>query len=171
MPAGINYSEAPDGFSIECSTRSAEAFLLIPFATLWSGIVLGSFSGAITRDAFEISSLLFGIFALVASAFLLRDALMSVAGQVCFELQGDTLHYFSGIQPIGKTRAYDWTAIDSVSEQIDSIVKRRKKRWAIYLDGNERAVVGPALSAPHRYFVVQVLNEQLAQRKQRNPHR
>ncbi len=165
-PKGATYEQTFDGFSIGCSTRSAEAFILVPFTLVWSGLSLGGIYGSqIVKGEFNPFMSFFGIIFLTGSGFLLSRTLMSIWGEVTFELRDGVLYYFVGIAPFGKKKSFAWRSIEEAREEVSSWDKHGKARHAIYLEGAERHVVGQALSAQHRYFVVRVLNEQLQRRK------
>ncbi len=167
-PKGATYQTTFDGFVIECSTRSGEAFILVPFTLVWSGFSLGGIYGSqFSSGAFNPGMSFFGLIFVVGSIFLISKTLMTVFGEVRFELKGDTLYYFSGLHPVGKRKRIDWRSLAVAREEVESWGKRGRANHAIFLEGSERHVVGHPLSASHRYFVVGVLNEHL-QKKEAN---
>lgn len=170
LPKGAICESTFEGFRIECSTRSAQAFFLVPFTLAWAGISLGGIYGRqLTSSAFNLGESLFGIPFVIGSFFLIGKTLSSIFGVVRFELKGDTLYYFSGLQPLGKRQQIDWRSLQSAREEIASSGNGEHTSHVIYLEGSQRHVVGHSLSAAHRYFVVGVLNEQL-QKKEGSRH-
>jgi hypothetical protein len=161
-PKGAKYEETLDGFYLECSTRSGEAFFLVPFTLVWSGFSLtGIYGSQITTGEFNPGQSLLGLIFVIGSVCLLWQTLMKICGEVTLELNHGTLFYFTGIHPIGRRKTVVWRTIDLAREEIDSWGKGGRQYHAIYLEGLERHVIGKDLSAAHRYFVIQVLNEHI----------
>lgn len=159
-PKGVDYVETLDGFYIECFTRSPEAFFLVPFALGWSGFALnGIYGSQIAQGEFNPGLSLFGLPFVFGSIVLIAKAVMSVCGEVTFELKRDMLHCFVGIHPIGRRKAFVWREIASAREEVVSTGRRGNANHAIFVEGSERHVVGESLSAPQRYFVVRLLNQ------------
>ena len=164
IPKRANYEELQDGFSIDCSTRSGHAFLVVPLALFWTGTAMMTWLDQIDTDGFSVRSIVFPLLFTAPGILLISVAFMTVFGEVRLELRDGTLTYFSGVAPIGRRLSIDWSSIIVVKEGIDSWLRDGRPRHIIFLEGAQRHALGAWLSSSQRYFVIRVLTDQIGKR-------
>jgi len=169
-PRGVWFVARPDGWTIGSTTRSPIAFFLVPFMCVWSGFSLGGIYGSqIVQGRFDPVASIFGIPFILGTLLFGSFAVMSVSGKVVITLDRSHGRVFTGVGPLGWTRAFDWKTVDRVNEEpIPSDSSNTGK--TISLVGKTRLNFGSMLADNRRYFIVQLLRRLLATRaaEQRN---
>jgi hypothetical protein len=156
-PKGLRFEKHAHGWYITATTRSKAAFFLIPFMCIWSGVSLGGIYGSqIASGKFNLVLSLFGIPFLIGSIFLGSITLMAVCGKVVVSLEGKHGKVFTGIGPIGRTRKFDWSEVETIEEDFTSSRQGGYSR-EIALVGKSRMKFGSMLSDSRGYFLLQAL--------------
>ena len=163
-PAGARFEGVAGGFTVEASTRSWMAALMIPFACAWIGMSAGAIYGRqIESRRFDPIQSLLGIPFLLGSIMLIVWCAMMTAGVVRVTRRADDLEIFIGIGPIGWRRRYRWSDFRTAREDTRSgSYWSRKPVHVIVLEGDRRAVFGSMLSEERRYFLLNVLRKMQA---------
>lgn len=117
-PRGTEFIWTESGFKATATTRSAYAFFLVPFATVWVGGSLGALYGLqFAEGEFDLLRSIFGIPFVVASCWIGSWAVMLTCGRVEARRDGDRGEIFTGAVRIGWTRRFFWSALGGVGEQ------------------------------------------------------
>ena len=157
-PSGAWVKKGRENLIIGATTRSAIAFVLVPFMLVWSGGSIGGIYGTqVLSGEFSLFMSLFGIPFLIGSVIFWRLAFMAIWGKVVVTLDigGGTI--FTGIGNLGKTKKFVWTEITSVKEETSISYSRKGSRATtkIYLEGQKRVGFGSSLNEERRYYVLQ----------------
>lgn len=105
----------PRGFEVGASTRSAGAFILVPFMCVWSGFSLGGIYGSqIAKGEFQLGMSLFGIPFIIGTLLFGSLAVMSVCGKVVVSVDGDRGRIFTGVGPFGWNRRFSWRGVTAI---------------------------------------------------------
>jgi hypothetical protein len=146
---------AEEGFDIYIGarTRSAAAFVLVPFACVWSGFALwGVYGTQILKGEFDLVLSLFGVPFLAASVFLWGMTLMSVAGKIEICL-GRKSYIFKGAGSVGSRKFFNREAVRRIYEMPGG-----EARAVIFLEGDTRLKIGSRfLNDQRRYFLLTAL--------------
>lgn len=166
-PNGAWFEKTFDGFIVGATTRSSDAFILVPFATAWSGCSVGGICWLqIVRGEFNLGfSLLFGTPFLLASLFLWAINLMLICGKVVVTVEGHSGTIFTGVGSIGRTKRFNWLDISAIREQECEPNTPGHQGAKIVLEGKERTEFGTWLKQNRCYFVLQALRKMLAERE------
>jgi hypothetical protein len=116
-PDGALYEQTPHGFRVVVSTRAYRWLFFLPFACMWSALLL-FFSWAFLHGNGSPGARLllfrfltpFYLFCAVAWGF----ALMPIFGRVAIEIDGDSGSIFKGIGFMGWTRHFDWRSVRKI---------------------------------------------------------
>jgi hypothetical protein len=121
-PAGAWFNRTADGFELGATTRSLQAFILVPFACVWSGFSLGGIYGTqLMSGKFVLFQSLFGIPFLLGSIFLWGGTLLSIFGKTTLTVRGDDAVTFIGIGAFGWVKRFAWSGVRSVVEETRSM--------------------------------------------------
>jgi len=116
-PAGARFLVRQGGFAATASTRSAQAWFLVPFLCVWSGFSLGGIYGSqLLSGEFNLFQTLFGIPFILGTLLLGSKAVMSAGGRVLVERDAENGCVFEGVWRIGWTRRFRWSDVASVTE-------------------------------------------------------
>ena len=172
-PAGTAFLHTADAFSASAGTRPKGVWLKLPVlalfaASLLSKYVLHSASPdipALLNYAFEAIGVIFVLLLAISSA-------MDVAGRVVVQRNGDDGSVFEGVGTLGWTRRFQWSALQSVVETVDSswLYARRPPRViALNFSTGPRKHLrfGTLLSNERRWFLLALLRAQTAGSGQR----
>ena len=169
-PAGVSVEKDPDRFLVNATTRSAQAFFLIPFMAVWSGFSLwGLYGRQFVQGQFRLGQSLFGIPFLIGTVMIGSMAIMSAIGNVVVSARGDEGAVFVGVWPLGWTRRFRWADVAAV-RQVVTTGNRGGTTTSIQLSfkPGTRPLIkfGGMLSDERRAFVLWVLRSYLQQRAQ-----
>jgi hypothetical protein len=119
-PRGAWFREMPPrGFEVGVSTRSADAFFLVPFILFWSGLSLGGIYGTQFHSGhFSLLLSLFGLPFLCGTFFLGAAAGMALGGKVVVRVNDDEGVIFTGMGPVGWRRCFNWRTISGIRRTI-----------------------------------------------------
>jgi hypothetical protein len=166
-PSGAWFKEDFDGWEVGSTTRSALAFFLVPFMCVWSGFSLGGIYGSqIIAGKFDLFASLFGLPFLAGTILFGSIAVMSVFGKEVVSVKNNVGRIFTGVGWIGWTRQFDWSEIKSIRDGVDYHRTKhgRSETPTIVLEGQTRLSCGSGLTEQRRYFMLQTLRKQFAQR-------
>lgn len=158
-PPGAWYKPTSSGFAIGATTRSATAIILVLIAGLWSKSVGSIFIRPLWSGQFTIIPTSFIIPFLLGSILLIAMSLMSIAGKVEVERDGDDGKVFVGLWEVGWSSRFRWSEIESIREDRTSIGAgfNRYPARVIVIEAATRVAFGSRLSAERRYFLLQGL--------------
>ncbi len=162
LPSGTWYRDEGDELVFGASTRSFIAIFLVPFATVWIGMVAvftaiivgGAFAGKVGPVA--LLPLLFMVPFWIGACFLFAQVAMSIAGRVEVRLRGTGGEVFTGVASIGRRRRFELTEFDRVAEG-PAWTSGRAWSGRISLEGSRRLSFGALLNEERRYFLVSAL--------------
>ena len=167
-PKGAWLTRTPKEAVIGATTRSKGAFFLLPFTLVWAGGSLGGIYGTqIASGEFQPLLCLFGLPFLIGSIFLSGMTLMSLFGkvEVRFDYHGDRV--FTGIGPIGWTRKFVLSEVESIKEESVSNASDNAHNKCIVMEGKRRLKFASTLSDGRRYFMFNALRAAHQQRVKR----
>ncbi len=154
-PTGTWFRRTPLGFAVGASTRSPEAFFLVPFMCVWSGISLGGIYGKqIASGIFDFASSLFGIPFLLGTLYFGTLAVMKVCGKVVVSVDRDEGAVFTGVGPIGWRQRFNWREVTTV----------RSNEGKIMLEGQRRIDLASLLNSERLYFILAALRRMRLER-------
>src|SRR5581483_3482061 len=82
-PSGTSFQVVRGGFSAHATTRSAQAWFLVPFLMVWSGVSLNGIYGTQFRNGrFDPGASLFGLPFVAGTLLFGAQALMYVCGRI-----------------------------------------------------------------------------------------
>lgn len=164
-PRGASFERTMNGWRMGASTRSPIAFFLVPFMCIWSGFSLGAAYGSqIIEGRFELVPTLVGIPFLLATLLFCSFAAMTVCGKIVVSTDGNDGRIYTGVGPFGWTRRFDWSAISAVTETIPRFHYPGNNGVTIALAGQSQVCFGSMLSDARRYYLLNALRKQLANR-------
>ncbi len=159
-PPGAWMQPTMDGVTFGATTRSAAAFLLVPFMLIWSGGSLGTIYGPqIKSGEFNLLLSLFGLPFLAGSIFFWAITLMALFGKVEVRLRGRRGQVLVGIGNFGWKRQIDLTTVTSITEET-RLTRRRHGTGTstkIVLRGPHPVEFGSGLRADRRAFILHSL--------------
>ena len=156
-PGGAWYREEFDGFTIGATTRSPQAFFLIPFAFLWCTFAIGGFYGQQIMDRkFHPGLSLVGIPFLIFSIMLISKTLMCIMGKLEVRVHRDEGVVFTGIGRIGRRRRFHWLSTQ-VTGIFSSIQQNGPQMKAILLDGPKPIRFGSTLKEIRKLYLMRAL--------------
>jgi len=154
-PKGAWKREELGKIIIGSTTRSAIAFFLVPFMTVWSGGAIGGiYVSQIINGEFNLFLSLFGIPFLAGSIIFWSVALMAIGGKVEVVI-GKESYVFTGLGKIGIKRKFDWNSIVRIYEERSR--GRHGHSSSIYMEGKTRVEFGNGLSEERKYFLITTL--------------
>jgi hypothetical protein len=157
-PKGAWFEQTSRGFEVGASTRSPQAFFLVPFMMVWSGGSLGGIYGTqIAKGEFNPFISLFGIPFVLGTLVLGSFALMTVAGKVRVRVEGDEGQLFTGVGPFGWTRRFSWREMTKVGTTQKQ--GRNGSSEQITLEGQRRIDFGSGLNTDRLHFVLAALRK------------
>jgi hypothetical protein len=165
-PSGAWVKKGRENLIVGATTRSAIAFVLVPFMLVWSGGSIGGIYGTqVVSGEFSLFMSLFGIPFLIGSVIFWKLAFMAIWGKVVVTLDKEGGTIFTGIGSLGKTKKFVWSDISSVKEETSICYNRKGSRATtkIYLEGQKRVGFGSPLSEERRYYVLQSIKRILNQ--------
>ena len=170
-PHGTSIRAAAGGFSASASTRSAQAWFLVPFMCVWSGFSLGGIYGSqFLKGHFDLGNSLMGIPFVLGTLLFGTQAVMSACGHVSIALIGDEGSIFEGVGPLGWTRRFRWSDLESVREGRASYLSGRGRQndllIALHFKSGSQPPLrfGTMLSEERRWFLMWALRSQLGNR-------
>jgi hypothetical protein len=167
-PGGIEFERRPNGFSLSATTRSAAAFIMVPFVMVWSGGSLGGIYGSqIAKGQFDPGMSLFGLPFLIGSVMLVTATLMAIAGRVRLRVEGDRGEVHVGVAGIGQTRRFSWPLVRRVETARSSIryPGGQSHRIQLVLQDGREILFGSGLSAERRGFLERAIEKLLLERE------
>lgn len=154
-PAGAWYINDFQGWRIGATTRTYNAFFLVPFMCVWSGLSLGGIYGTqIVKGEFDLGMSLFGIPFVLGTLVFGTIALMSAIGRVEISVQDKAGRIFTGIGPFGWTRRFDWSEVTRIEEDVLSYEYSGSNGRVIALIGKSRLKCASMMTDPRRYFLL-----------------
>lgn len=138
-PRGAWFRElSPNGFEAGISTRSASAFLLVPFFCIWSVLSLdGIYGTQIAKREFDPVTFLFGIPFVIGTVILGCVVVMSICGEIIVTVREDSGVVFTGVGPIGWRQRFDWRKVSAI-RRTERIGRRGSVSQQITLEGEKR---------------------------------
>jgi len=163
-PKGAWFRQDMSGFEVGATTRSAAAFFLVPFMTLWSGFSLGGIYGSqIVNGKFNAGMSLFGLPFVLGTIIFGSITLMAVCGKVVVRVQGDRGEAFTGVWRFGWRRRFDWDKVTAV--RLTERVKRRDTNMEqLLLDGPKPVTIAAGLARERLRFMAAALRRVHSQR-------
>lgn len=159
-PSGVSFRRDVDTTIISATTRSAIAFILVPFMLVWSSGSLGGIYGSqISQGKFDIFMSLFGIPFIVGSVLFWSAALMAIFGKVVLTLDRQGGKIFTGIGNIGITQRFIWSEVSNISQQTNYSRSLRNADSVIAIEGKKRITFGSGLSDDRRYYILHALKK------------
>jgi hypothetical protein len=163
-PAGARFERSMRGFEVTATTRSIFALFIVPFMCVWSSGALGGIYGRQLREGrFDLGQSLFGLPFLLGTLVFGGVALMTIAGKVQVQVEGDEGSVFTGVGPVGWRRRFDWSEIRAV--YLSQKSGRRGSSEQITLEGQTQINFGIGLSSERRYFLLSALRQMLRERR------
>lgn len=163
-PKGSWFQPTMNGFQVGASTRSPQAFILVPFICVWSGITLGGAYGTqIASGEFNPWISLFGLPFLAGTFFLGSQALMLICGKVVVEVQGNQGVIFTGVGQIGWRRRFTWNEVTAF--HITPSYRNRQNTEQLTLYGAKELNFASGLTKPRLNFLLGTLRHMLSQSK------
>jgi hypothetical protein len=165
-PSGTWSHSQGNGFEVGATTRSALAFLLVPFTMIWSGISLGGIYGSqIAHGKFVLTQSLFGLPFPVGSLVLIPITLMSIFGKVVVRGSGDEGSVFMGLGPAGWTRRFRWSEIKKVHLSETRWQQNGRNLPLLEFAGDNKSLrFGSQLSENRRNFMLAALRQHVSRR-------
>jgi hypothetical protein len=169
-PQGASFQVAPGGFVAYATTRSAAAWILVPFFLVWSGFSLGGIYGAqFQKGHFDLYESLFGLPFVLGTLAFGTQAVMSACGRVTLARHDDEASVFQGVGVLGWRCRYRWSDLDCVLESDASYGPRGGPPYRLikltFLSGMRPSIkFGTLLPDERRWFMISVLRSQLAER-------
>jgi len=168
-PKGATFEMRPDGFEADATTRSYQAWFLIPFTLIWSGFTLhGIYGTQYTKGQFSLPNSLLGIPFLIVTAICGTQAVMSVIGKVRITGRGDEGIIFQGLGFIGRTVQFRWADVESVRQELGASQRgwsvTRLIRVTFKPGGRSSFKFGTLLTDDRRSFLLSVLRWRMGQR-------
>ena len=149
---------SPHKFEVGASTRSAQAFFLIPFTMFWSGITVGGIYGTqFSNRHFDLGTSLFGIPFILGTIILLSNIMMSTYGEVIVTVDGDDGVIFTGFRPIGWRRRFNWREVASIRRTEGH--NRRSVYQQITFDGKKRLNFASSVNSERLNFMLGFLKK------------
>jgi hypothetical protein len=178
-PEGCWFRSEIGQWEAGATTRSHAAWILVPFACVWSGGSLGFIFGTqLIRGEFDALMTLFGIPFLFGMIPLVPFAVMSLCGKVVLAVDDDQASLFVGAGPIGRRRRFRWSQIVSVSDAILPGTEHENPAKVICLEGTKKPIhFGLVMSNERRAYLLRLLRRMLVNTadsslgKQGNPAR
>ena len=168
-PHGAWFENASRGWRLGATTRSAGAFVAVPFLCLWCGIGIWAIYSPLESGEFNPASSLLGI--LVVGLFLVIItpwtgwyAIMTVGGKVVVTTEDDDGRLFVGVGLIGWTWRFNWASVSVIAEE-QTYYQSGNNGPVIALVGKSRLQFGSMLSDARRYYLLQCLRKCLMERK------
>ncbi len=158
-PRGAWFDDDFQSWKIGATTRSQKAFILVPYAMVYSVVSLSALYGSqIINWEFSLFRSLFGIIFIIGSLSSGIKAIMAGYGRVDVIVDGRDGKIFYGAGPIGRTRKFDWYEVTSIEEVVLSDKNSRdENKEVISLEGKSRLRFGSELSQERRYYLLQGL--------------
>lgn len=156
-PRGAWFRQDHRGFEVGVSTRSAAAFFLVPFMTVWSGFSLGGIYGSqIIKGDFNLGLSLFGIPFLLGTLLFGSITVLTVCGRMSVRVNGNDGIVFTGAGPIGFRKRFKWNEVTTV-RRTSKTSNEGKASQQITLEGKERISTGLGLSSKRFEFMLAAL--------------
>jgi hypothetical protein len=158
-PGGAWFRRDHRGFEVGASTRSAAAFFLVPFMTVWSGFSLGGIYGRqIIKGDFDLGWSLFGIPFLLGTLLFGSIAAMTVCGKMLVRVEGNRGTFFTGVGPLGFRKRFKWDEVTAVRRTWKAGSEGNVVNQ-ITLDGRQPINVGVGLSEKRLSFMLSALRQ------------
>lgn len=156
-PQGVHFEETYDGWKLVTSTRSWAALFTVPFACLWSGMLLG---GLYTG---EFDQPLLGIPFLLASLFIGAMAVMTVCGKIVVSTNYDQGKVFTGVGPIGWTQTFSWASVAKIRKRsyVTCDGYAHSSGWLVEIVGEKSTRIHFGLGADRRLYLLNALRSLL----------
>lgn len=139
-PEGVSFVQGADGTRVSATTRSAEAWILIPFMCVWSGFSLTMIYGSqIRKGTFNLGESVFGIPFVLGTILFGAHAAMRACGRVTVAWKDGECTVFSGVGSLGWTRKFRWSSVQNIVE-------------------DDATYLGPSRGARYRVIRIDVLN-------------
>jgi hypothetical protein len=167
-PLGASFNTTAGGFITGATTRSSQAWFLVPFMLVWSGFSLGGLYGSqFQAGRFDLGQSLFGIPFVLGTMLFGSQAIMTACGRIAVARSGDEGTVFEGVGPFGWTRRFRWSDLESVTEGEASYGPRGGPNYRVItlsFRSRERPSLqfGTLLSEERRWFLISALSSQIA---------
>ncbi len=157
-PNGTWFQSNPRGFVLGATTRSAEAFFLVPFTAFWSGLSMTGIYGAqIMKGELDWGMSLFGLPFLAGTCYLVPTALMKCCGKQELRVESGQGALFTGIGPIGWRRRFDWRSVARVRAALSKWQQNNRSAPIISLEGTKTVRFGSMINEERRDYMLNVL--------------
>jgi hypothetical protein len=174
-PPGCRLTPLPNGFVIFASARSAKTWFMIIFTLFWNAItwtLMGAIIVSLIQygftkellDHFSVFTFLFLIPFVLIGLGTAGIAATTIAGHVRVTVQDDQGSIFTGVGSFGWTRRFAWSELRSITEQYNNC--DGGSLFYLVLDGRRRIRFGSLLNEERRRYVLAVLRQVLAARRQ-----
>lgn len=162
-PKGAWYLDEYRSTIVGASTRSPIAFFLVPFMLVWSGGSLGGiYGGQILSGEYSLMMSLFGLPFLIGTIILGSVTVMAITGKVELRFDKESGTIFTGVGNLGITKTFYWKDIDEIRETTSMIKSSNSNNQNISLIGQGKTSFGTGLNDERRYFILNVLQNYLA---------
>ena len=157
-PRGAWFQSNPRGFTVGATTRSAEAFFLVPFTAVWSGFSMAGIYGTqIANGQFSWGQSLFGLPFLAGTCYLVPTAMMMCCGKQELRVESGQAVLFTGIGPVGWRRRFDWMSVTGAKTSAKEWGRNGNPTATVILEGANRIRFGSLLNRERRVYVLAVL--------------
>jgi len=172
-PDGVTYTQSLEGDKIAASTRSPIAFVLVPFAFIWTiGSVTGIYGYGFSGNEIDWVSILLSVPFVIGAAIAGSFGALTTFGQTAVTRYANQGTVFTGVGPFGWTRRFDWNRLQTIREFAVPVKNRRRRRPAVLIELDfgsspedpKPIRFGALLSDERRWFVLCVLRSYLAAR-------
>lgn len=161
-PHGAWFHETfPNAFEVGISTRSAAAFVLVPFMCAWSGLSLGGIYGKqFYQHRFDLPESLFGVPFILGTLIMGGLVVMSIFGKITVRVNGDDGVIFWGIGPVGWRRRFNWRDVTGI-RLTESNSRRSSVYQQITIDGKKTLNFGIGSNNQRLNFMLAALRRKL----------
>ena len=168
VPDGVTFEPQADGLAAEVSTRSSQAWFLVPFVLIWSSLSVAMLYGTqFQHRKFDLFQSVFGLPFLFGSFLLGWQALLSAAGRVLITSNGAEGTIFQGVGALGRKWRFQWADLSSVGEDTRTTGRggpTRSVRVSFHSGACTDFRFGAILSAERREYVISLLQWQKMRR-------
>lgn len=161
-PPGAWYRQTAGGLELGATTRSASAFLIVPFTVVWSGFSLGIIYGSqLFKGELNWKLSLFGLPFVIGSMLMVIFALMTSCGKVRVRANGNDGEIFTGIGLVGWRWRFNWNELRRIDyKTFPPSIRNRKTAPVIELTTvSKRKSIGALLTEKRKRFILRGLRQ------------